>query len=94
VKLARRVAERGHWLSIPANARRNEAFTRMLQTLPRDKLLLETDCPYLGPDGTRDNEPANVARTAQYAAQLWDVSIGEVEERLVENFTALFGVPP
>jgi TatD DNase family protein len=94
VKLARRVAERGHWLSIPANARRNEAFTRMLETLPRDKVLLETDCPYLGPDGTRDNEPANVARTAEYAAQLWAVSIGEVEERLVENFTALFRVPP
>jgi Tat protein secretion system quality control protein TatD with DNase activity len=49
-KLARAVAEAGHWLSIPANARRSESFTRMLETLPRERLLLETDCPYLGPD--------------------------------------------
>ena len=45
-------------------ARRSESFTRMLETLPRDRLLLETDCPYLGPDREQPNEPANVAGTA------------------------------
>jgi TatD DNase family protein len=37
VKLARRIAERGHYLSIPANAPRSESFTRMLETLPRER---------------------------------------------------------
>ena len=94
VKLARQIAEHGHYLSIPANARRSESFTRMLETLPRDHLLLETDCPYLGPDRAQPNEPANVAGTAEYAAELWRVSVGEVEARLAENFTRLFGVAP
>lgn len=94
VKLAKRIAEHGHWMSIPANARRNEAFTRMLETLPRERLLLETDCPYLGPDKGVDNEPANVVRTAAYAAELWDTDVDAVREQMEKNFEALFGVSP
>jgi len=94
VNLARTIAERGHYLSIPANARRSESFTRMLRTLPRERLLLETDCPYLGPERDRTNEPANVAGTATYAAELWGVSRAEVDERLAENFQRLFAVSP
>lgn len=94
LKLAREIAEAGHWLSIPANARRSETFTRMLQTLPREKLLLETDCPYLGPDRERDNEPETVRHTLAYAAELWSESEADVLARLSENFTALFGTAP
>ena len=91
VKLGRRIAEHGHWLSIPANVRRAENFRRLLETLPRDKVLLETDCPYLGPDRDALNEPANVAGTAAFAAERWGVPMAEVEERLQDNFYALFG---
>jgi TatD DNase family protein len=94
LKLARAIADAGYWLSIPANARRSESFTRMLETLPRDKLLLETDCPYLGPDRDRDNEPANVRHTLQYAAQLWGVGEAEALDQLSGNFASLFGVAP
>lgn len=94
VALARAIAERGHYFSIPANARRSESFTRMLQTLPRDRLLLETDCPYLGPERDGGSEPAHVAGTAAYAAELWGVSVAEVEAQLAENFGRLFGVAP
>ena len=94
VKLARRIAEHGHYLSIPANARRSESFTRMLQTLPRDKLLLETDCPYLAPEKDAASEPHNVGVTARYAAELWQATEAQAVEQLQGNFTALFGVPP
>lgn len=94
VKLARQIAERGHYLSIPANARRNEAFTRMLETLPRTQLLLETDCPYLGPDRERQNEPANVAGTLAYAAELWGSDTSAAERTFAENFERLFGRAP
>jgi TatD DNase family protein len=93
VKLAREIAEHGHYVSIPANARRSESFTRMLETLPRGRLLLETDCPYLGPDRGRINEPANVAVTAAYAAELWSVSIEDVAAQIAANFSSLFGRP-
>lgn len=91
VKLARQIAEHGHYVSIPANARRSESFTRMLETLPRDRLLLETDCPYLGPDRGQTNEPANVAGTATYAAELWALPPEEVTAQITSNFTRLFG---
>ena len=94
VKLAREIAEAGHYLSIPANARRSESFTRMIETLPRDRVLLETDCPYLGPDREKANEPANVRGTAEYAAELWKVPLAEVEARMAESFERLFGVAP
>jgi len=94
VSLARQIAERGHYLSIPANARRSESFTRMLQTLPRDRVLLETDCPYLSPNREERNEPATVAGTAAYAAELWGVSAADVVAITSENFARLFRVAP
>ncbi|MEZ4322180.1 MAG: TatD family hydrolase [Myxococcota bacterium] len=94
LKLARQIAEAGHWLSIPANVQRSESFTRMLESLPRDKVLLETDCPYLGPDRDALNEPANVSVTAGFAAERWNMPPESVREQLEANFTALFGFPP
>lgn len=95
VKLARAIASRpGHYLSIPANARRNEAFKRMLETLPRERVLLETDCPYLGPEPGVRNEPATVAQTVRFAAELWGVPADAVQAQLEENFERLFGFAP
>jgi TatD DNase family protein len=95
VKLARRIAEHGHFLSIPANARRSESFTRMLETLPRERVLLETDCPYLGEEPGGRNEPAAVARTAAYAAVVWSMaSVDDAQAQLTANFTDLFGIAP
>jgi TatD DNase family protein len=91
LKLARSIAEHGHYFSIPANARRSETFTRMLQTFPREQLLLETDCPYLAPEPGQSSEPADVARTAAFAAELWQCTPAEVAERNSANFRALFG---
>lgn len=93
-RLGLRIAEHGHWLSIPANARKSEAFTKLLRELPRDKVLLETDCPYLGPERGVTNEPANVSVTAAYAAELWGWPLERVVDQLAQNFEALFGFAP
>ena len=94
VKLGRQIGEHGHWLSIPANVARVESFQRLVDTLPRDRILLETDCPYLSPERGTLNEPANVAKTLAVIAQRWDVDEGAVLEQLQENFEALFGQAP
>lgn len=94
VKLGRRIAEQGHWLSIPANAARVESFRRLLEVLPRDRVLLETDCPYLSPQRGELNEPANVVHTVALAAELWECSVDDVVEQLESNFTCLFGFSP
>jgi TatD DNase family protein len=94
LKLARQIAEQGHYLSVPANVRRVVGFSRMLETLPRNRQLLETDSPYLGPVPGQDNEPANIRLTVEYASELWKVPASEVEARLKDNFFELFRVAP
>ena len=94
VKLARRVAEAGYYLSIPANARRSQSFTRMLETVPPSQLLLETDCPYLPPERDLRNEPCYVAGTAAYAAEIWGMGAAAAQAQLQGNFQSLFGVAP
>jgi TatD DNase family protein len=94
LSLAREITRRGHYISIPANVRRSESFTRMLEALPRERLLLETDSPYLGPEKDRQNEPANVRQTAAFAAELWKTSEEAAAAQLAQNFEALFGVAP
>lgn len=94
VKLGLQIAAHGHYLSIPANARKAQNFQRLLEKLPRDRVLLETDCPYLGPVRGETNEPANVAGTAALAAELWGETEIGVQQRLEANFEALFGFAP
>jgi len=93
VKLGLRVAAAGYYLSIPANARRAQNFAALLRKAPRDRLLLETDCPYLSPDRETlpRNEPATVANTAEFAAELWNEPMAFVLEQFEDNYRRLFG---
>ena len=63
--------------------------------LPRDRVLVETDCPFLAPVPHRGkkNEPAFVALTAERLAELWGVSVTEVQAKTSENTARLFGLP-
>jgi TatD DNase family protein len=94
VKLGQQIGGAGHWLSIPANAERVESFRQLLATLPRDKVLLETDCPYLSPVRDALNEPARVTHTLALAASLWGVPEEAALDQLEHNFEALFGSRP
>jgi TatD DNase family protein len=62
--------------------------------VPLDRLLVETDCPYLAPQPVRGkrNEPAFVAHTAALLAQVKGVSVAEIEEHTTRNAKALFGL--
>ncbi|OQX69993.1 MAG: hypothetical protein B6A08_02175 [Sorangiineae bacterium NIC37A_2] len=94
LKLARQIADYGHFLSIPSNVRRSETFTGMLRTLPRSQLLLETDCPYLAPVPGERSEPMHVRGTATFASELWGVPLEEAARTFEENFERLFREAP
>jgi len=89
-KLARRACEAGFYCSIPANLRNNELFRKMARELPLDRLLTETDAPYLAPERGTRNEPAHVAATVAAIAELRQMAEAEVEAALEENFRRLF----
>jgi TatD DNase family protein len=59
-----------------------------------DRVLVETDSPYLAPVPFRGkrNEPANVVHTAQCLADLHGISLQQLSERTTANARALFGL--
>ncbi|MGH9335389.1 MAG: TatD family hydrolase, partial [Vicinamibacteria bacterium] len=62
--------------------------------LPLNKVVVETDCPYLAPVPHRGqrNEPAHVRETLNCIAELKGLPPGEVERATDENFRKLFGL--
>ena len=64
----------------------------VIKTVPLDRLLVETDAPYLAPMPHRGkrNEPAFVVNTAAMLAQLKGVSAGELAQATTDNFFRLF----
>jgi TatD DNase family protein len=71
---------------------KNWTMTDRLTGCPPDRLLVETDGPYLAPVPHRGkrNEPAFVAHTAAALAELKDVSVDELARATTENFFRLF----
>jgi TatD DNase family protein len=64
--------------------------------VPSDRLLVETDCPYLAPVPVRGrrNEPAFVVRTAETLAELRQMTLGELDALVTANFARVFGPRP
>jgi len=91
LELARKVADAGYYLSIPPVVVRAEAFQRYAAKLPLDRLLTETDCPYMAPDKDARNEPAFVPRGVVAMAEARGVSPEAMAEAVRANFRRLFG---
>ena len=71
------------------NARK---LVEVLPKIPLDKLILETDCPYLTPHPHRGkrNEPLYTTFVAQKVSELLDIDLKEVEQLTVNNTKQLF----
>lgn len=91
VKLALQCAEKdGYYFSIPANADVNEGFRKMLKELPAERILTETDAPFLARRDTGRSEPANVVKTVELMATLRGISTVEARDIVWNNFKRLF----
>ena len=95
---AKAYLERGFYLSIPGVVTfRNADYLRLaVADIPLDRLLLETDCPYLAPVPYRgkQNEPAYMVATAACVAAVKEVSLAELSQHTLANTARLFGLPP
>ncbi len=84
----------GFYISISGivTFRQATELKEVVKALPLDKLLIETDSPYLAPVPHRGNEnqPAYVVEVAAYIAQLKQCSLAEVGQITSENFRNLF----
>ncbi|BCN23736.1 hypothetical protein VYA_09280 [Vibrio alfacsensis] len=86
--------ELGFYISISGivTFRQATELKEVVKALPLERLLIETDSPYLAPVPHRgkENQPAYVVEVAAYIAQLKDCSLAEVGRKTTENFQNLF----
>jgi TatD DNase family protein len=97
--LARRAVALGAYVSFSGilTFKNSMALRAVAAELPADRILVETDAPYLAPNPFRGkrNEPACVVETAKILADTRGVSFEEIARQTSENFFRLFSkVPP
>lgn len=75
--------------------KKNEELRGVAKSVPLDRLLVETDSPYLAPTPFRGkrNEPAHVVHTARCLAELHGLPLEELARITTENARRLFGLP-
>jgi TatD DNase family protein len=93
---ARAYLELGLFISVAGvvTFRTAEAIREAVRIVPRDRLLVETDCPFLAPVPYRGkrNEPAHVVETAKKVAEVWGTTLDEVGRATTANAKRLFRI--
>jgi TatD DNase family protein len=96
LRMARSAIDLGFYVSFAGNLtfKKADDLRDVARQLPLDRLLVETDCPYLTPVPFRGkrNEPARVVETARQLAELRGLELEEMGRITSENFGKLFGL--
>jgi TatD DNase family protein len=96
LQMAEQAIDLGFFISFAGNLtfKKADDLRAIARKLPLERLLVETDCPYLTPVPFRGkrNEPARVVETAKFLSELKDVTLEEVGRATTDNFAKLFGV--
>jgi TatD DNase family protein len=96
VEIARRCLDLGFFISLagPVTYKNARALPEVARFVPEDRLVVETDCPYLPPTPHRGkrNEPAYVALTAAFVAELRGVAPDALGAAVTANAATLFGI--
>jgi TatD DNase family protein len=94
LELAEAAAELGAWFSVSgiATFKAAEDVREVIRRMPEDRIIVETDCPYLAPipHRGRRNEPAYVGLVLQKLAEVRGWTLQEAEQRTTDAFFALF----
>jgi TatD DNase family protein len=95
---ARAYAELGYYVSFSGivTYKTAQGIRDAVPVVPRDRLLIETDCPYLAPVPRRGkrNEPAFLTHTAEVVARCSGMSFDELADVTSRNACRVFGLPP
>lgn len=89
-KEVQRIIENGWFLSIPGNVVYNSQFKDIVKETPISNLLCETDSPFLHPEKSGENSPANVVYSYEEIARLKNIPLKEVEAKIEANYRRLF----
>ena len=96
ISMARECLDLGFYISFSgiATFKAGENVREVLRYVPLDRMLVETDCPYLAPVPVRgvENEPAFVRYTLEYAAEIKGIKARDLASITSKNFEDLFNV--
>ena len=85
-KLVERAIGLGCYFSVPTSIVRLEHFQKLIMKVPREKILTETDAPYLSPFREKKNEPIFIKESIKKFSEIWNLKESEVEEQIEKNF--------
>lgn len=93
-EMAEQCLELGFYISFAGNVtfKKAENLRDAAKVVPLDRLLVETDCPFLTPVPFRGkrNEPSYVTHTAKFLAELYGIELEMLAEQTTKNFSDLF----
>jgi TatD DNase family protein len=90
--------ELGFYLSFTGLITYARDYNKVIKNMPLDRILIETDAPYLAPEPIRKqgeivrNTPENVKYVAEKIAEIKGVSFDEVAKQITQNAKELFGI--
>ncbi|MFN0051884.1 MAG: TatD family hydrolase [Planctomycetales bacterium] len=97
METARACHELGLYLSFAGMVtyKKSQALRELVKELPLDRILIETDAPYLAPQPVRGkrNEPAYVQHTAACLAELLEMPLDQFAQHTTQNARRLFRLP-
>lgn len=92
--IANRIMDSGLYISLTnmIGYPKNEALRQVVETLPRERVMIETDSPFLPPQILRGerNEPSYVVQVAETLANIWGVATADVDRITTAVATKLF----
>ncbi len=90
-KLVKRIVERGYYVSVPTTVIRSESKQKLVEAVPLENLMLETDSPVCSPFEGR-NEPANLLYGLKKVAEIKGVDPKELDKVTARNARELFKI--
>ena len=100
VKYLRKVLEKGFYIGVDGNVTYSDEVKNLVKEIPLDRLLIETDSPFLLPEPLRSasrssrdklrNEPVNVKIVAESVSEIKKINIEKVKDLSIKNAEALF----
>ena len=95
-EIAKECVEMNFYISLggPVTFKNAKKPKEVAAEIPLDRLLIETDCPYLAPHPFRGkrNEPAYVKLVAEQIAEIKEITFEEVAQATTGNAKRLFGI--
>lgn len=92
---AKKLLDMGYYISFSGNLTfKNSDLSKVAKYLPLDRLLVETDSPYLSPEPYRGkpNEPGRTRYVAEKLAEIHNISFESVAEQTTKNINKLFSI--